>query len=96
MHIMRWPYRDKRIEWNEKKNEQLIRARGVSFQDVMLAVEEDRLIDIIPHRSKKNPHQDAIIVNIREYTYVVPCVIGEETIFLKTIFASRKVMRKYL
>ena len=94
---MRWPYRDKRIEWDEKKNTHLMRTRGVSFSDVVLAIEEERLIDIIPHwDTKRYAHQQAIVLILRGYVHVVPCVVDEEKVFLKTIFPSRKVARKYL
>ena len=94
---MRWSFRDIRIEWSEAKNRDLMRTRGVSFQDVERALEEDRVIDVIPHWGKKRySHQQAIVLMLNGYIHVVPCVIDSEKVFLKTIFPSRKVARKYL
>lgn len=94
---MRWPFRDKRIEWSEEKNMQLMRARGVSFNDVVLAIEDDRIIDITPHWNKgKYAHQEIIILLLKGYVHVVPCVVDDEKVFLKTIFANRDVAQRYL
>ena len=94
---MRWPHKGLRIEWSEEKNVELMRTRGVSFIDVELAIEENRIIDIIPHSSaKKYAHQQIIVLMLNEYIHVVPCVIDEEKMFLKTIFANRDVARKYV
>ena len=94
---MRWSFHDVRIEWSEAKNRELMRARGVSFQDVERAIEENRVIDVIPHWGKKKySRQQAIIVSLNGYIHVVPCVTDGEKVFLKTIFPSRKVARKYL
>jgi uncharacterized DUF497 family protein len=80
------------IVWNEEKNSKLKAERGISFEDVELAIIEDRILDILEHPNKdKYPNQKLLIVEIDNYAYVVPYV--EEmngNIFLKTIFPSRK------
>lgn len=94
---MRWPYKGLRIEWSEEKNVEIMRTRGVSFDDVELAIEEERIIDIVPHwNAKKYAHQQIIVLILNGYIHVVPCVIDDEKVFLKTIFANRDVVRKYL
>lgn len=85
-----------RFEWDETKNKTLVSTRSVGFEDVLLAIEERRLIDIIPHHNlEKYPNQKLFIVRIREYVYYVPFVEDTEKIFLKNIIPSRKYQKKY-
>jgi len=37
-----------------------------------------------------------LVVRIRDYAYLVPCVESESEIFLKSIMPSRKATRDYL
>jgi uncharacterized DUF497 family protein len=86
-----------RFEWDEHKNKQLKTNRGVCFEDVFIAISEERLLDILPHHSPaKYPNQKIFIVQIRGYVYYVPFVEDEEKIFLKNIIPSRKFQKKYL
>ncbi|HEY4515109.1 MAG TPA: toxin [Candidatus Paceibacterota bacterium] len=85
------------LRWNLEKNEWLKRERNVSFEDVVVAINSDRLLDEIPHpNTKKYPHQRIYVVSIRNYAYVVPFVVNEEKIFLKTVIASRTATKRYL
>jgi uncharacterized DUF497 family protein len=85
-----------RYEWNEKKNKLLKDSRGVGFEEVLLAIDERRLLDVIPHHNlEKYPSQKLFIVRIRGYIYYVPFVEDEEKIFLKNIVPSRKYQKKY-
>ncbi|MBI5470634.1 toxin [Candidatus Kaiserbacteria bacterium] len=94
---MRWPFKDKRIEWSEEKNRELLHSRGVSFNDVALAIEKDEIIDILPHWNKgRFGHQEIIVLELNGYIHVVPCVVDNEKVFLKTIFAHRDVAKRYL
>ena len=79
------------ILWNEEKNLKIYKERGISFEDVELAILEDRILDILEHPNKnKYPNQKLMIVEIDNYAYVVPYIEENENIFLKTIFPSRK------
>ena len=83
--------------WNQNKNIELIKIRQISFEQVLLCLEEGRVLDILEHPNKKQyPNQQYYIININDYAYVVPFVEDEEKIFLKTIIPSRKYTRKYL
>jgi len=87
----------KYFDWNVEKNEELIRARGISFEEVVFCIMHDGLLDIIEHPNKENyPNQKIFIVNIDDYVYLVPFVEDEKIIFLKTIIPSRKMTKKYL
>jgi uncharacterized DUF497 family protein len=84
------------FEWDEAKNEQLKTQRGVSFEDVFLAISENRLLDILPHHNPaKYPNQKLFTVQIRNYVYYVPFIEDEHSIFLKNIIPSRKYQKLY-
>ena len=85
------------FEWDEYKNKQLKADREVCFEDVFIAISEERLLDILPHHNPvKYPNQKLFIVQIRDYVYYVPFVEDGEIIFLKNIIPSRKYQKKYL
>lgn len=85
------------FEWDEEKNQQLKTNRGVCFEDVLVAISEERLLDVLPHHNPgKYSNQKLFIVQIRGYVYYVPFVEDQEMIFLKNIIPSRKYQKKYL
>ena len=85
-----------RYEWNEEKNKLLKDSRDVGFEEELLAIDEGRLLDVIPHHNlEKYPNKKLFIVRIRGYIYYVPFVEEEERIFLKNIVPSRKYQKKY-
>jgi uncharacterized DUF497 family protein len=87
----------KYFDWNAEKNEQLKQERGISFEDVVIAIEENTILEILEHPNKeKYPNQKMYIVNIENYAYIVPFVDEGEKRFLKTIFPSRKMTAKYI
>ena len=80
-----------------KKNMMLKRDRNISFERIIVAIEQDNLLDILEHPNKeKYPNQLLLLVEIDKYVYVVPCVFENDVCFLKTIFPSRKYTSKYL
>ena len=86
----------KTYRWNEEKNEQLKRLRGISFEDIVLALDAGGLLEMIEHPNEKRyPNQKVFVVALAEYVYLVPPVEDDEQVFLKTIIPSRKAMRDY-
>lgn len=87
----------KYFDWNSKKNQELQSERGISFEDVVIAIFSGKLHDVIanPKRSQY-PNQRLYIIEHDEYVYVVPFVEDENKIFLKTIYPSRVLTRKYI
>lgn len=85
-------------EFSPEKNHQLIQERGISFEEVIMAIGEGAVLDILPHpKSDKYPNQEIYVLNIKNYVYLVPFLRKDkETIFLKTIFPHRKLTRHYL
>ncbi len=86
---------DKRIEWNDDKNAKLIAERGVGFEDVVVAIQNGYLRGIVVGKEPKYVHQHIFVVFIDGYTYAVPFVEEENKIFLKTIYPSRELHKKY-
>ena len=87
----------KYYDWNDEKNELLKKLRGVSFEQVVLAIVSGDLIDRVKHPNPdKYPNQRVFLVKIEDYIYSVPYVEDDEKMFLKTIMPNRKATKKYL
>lgn len=87
----------KYFDWNKDKNELLKSERGISFEDVQNSFQEGKIIDIIENPNNRSyPNQKMFVFVKEDYIYLVPFVEDEKTIFLKTIFPSRKMTKKYL
>lgn len=85
------------FDWNDEKNEMLQRSRAVSFEDVLVHIQNGDILDIINHRNpERYPGQKIIVLNIDGYVWLVPYVKIRGTRFLKTIIPSRKATRDYL
>ena len=68
----------KYYDWNDEKNELLKKLRGVSFEQVVLAIVSGDLIDRIRHPNpEKYPNQKVFLVKIGDYVYSVPYVEDE-------------------
>ena len=86
----------KTFNWNPAKNQQLIQERGLSFEDILFAVQNGQLLDDIEHpNAGRYPGQRMLVVDIDGYVCLVPYVESAEDIFLKTIIPSRKATRQY-
>ena len=87
----------KPFRWDTDKNEQLIRERGVSFEQITVAVENGDLRQIVRHpNAMKYPRQSIMIVGIDGYAFLVPFVEEADYYFLKTIIPSRKATRDFI
>ena len=83
------------FEWNEEKNILLDKERNISFEDVVFALKNDKLLDIII--SPTHEGQKCFIIEVKSYAYVIPYVkVNAEKLFLKTIYPSRKHTKIYL
>ncbi len=86
----------KKLLWSEGKNSRLLEQRGLCFEDVLLAVQENRLLAIEVHpRRDRYPHQKILVVDLNGYVHIVPFVESESVVFLKTIYPDRKYHKKY-
>ena len=90
--------KNKSIRYSLEKNELLKEQRNIGFEDVVLALESGNLLDDIEHPNKeKYPNQNIfiILIEIKNYVYLVPYVEDDTSIFLKTIILSRQMNKKY-
>jgi len=85
------------IDWSSEKNEILEQCRGISFEIIANKIAMGDTLLNTPHpNADKYPNQYVYVVNIDNYCYVVPYVKSEEGIFLKTIFPSREMTKRFL
>jgi hypothetical protein len=87
----------KHYVWDPKKNEQLRRERGVTFEEVVFHIEAGDEVDLFEHPNQKRyPGHKISVVVIEGYAYLVPFVESADEIFLKTIIPSRKATKHYV
>ena len=87
----------KPFRWSPEKNDLLKSTRGLSFEEVTVAVENGALIEIVSHPNpSKYPQQKIMVVEVAGYACLVPYVEEEDHYFLKTIIPSRKATRVFI
>ena len=87
----------KPFRWGPQKNEQLKLERGVSFEQMVVAVEAGGLLDVLAHPNQKTyPNQRVLVVASDGCACLVPFVEQADHFFLKTVMPSRKATRDYL
>ena len=87
----------KPFRWNPVKNAALLADRGVSFEQVVVAIESGGLLDIVSHPNQaRYPKQRILVVCVASYVHLVPFVEEDEWFFLKTVIPSRKATRDFL
>jgi hypothetical protein len=87
----------KDIRWDGLKNEKLKSERDVSFEAVLVAIQQGNTLDDFIHpNQEKYPNQRLLVVKIKEYAYLVPYLETDTEIFFKTIIPSRKATKQYL
>jgi len=85
------------FDWDERKNEKLKKERGISIEEVILCIQEGKVLAILEHPNpQRYKGQKLVIIEIENYAYVVPYEERGDTIYLKTVFPSRKYTKIYL
>ena len=85
------------FRWDNDKNELLKNSRGVCFEQVVILMEREDILETVEHPNQnKYPGQKIATVRIDDYAYLVPYVQESDEIFLKTIIPSRKATNKYM
>jgi len=87
----------KSIRWDSEKAALLRsdKTRGlVGFEDAVVALEAGHVLDVVLNPVRSN--QRMFILKINDYAYIVPFVEDNETIFLKTMYPSRKYTAMYI
>jgi len=84
------------FKWDEEKNKKLLKERNISFEQILVCLENNKLIDIIQNPSHKHKNQHCLVIDYNSYCYLVPFTEEKQEYFLKTIIPSRKQTKKYL
>lgn len=85
------------FRWDNEKNELLKNNRGVCFEQVVILMEREDILETVEHPNQnKYPGQKIAAVMIDDYAYLVPYVQKSDEIFLKTMIPSRKATNKYM
>jgi hypothetical protein len=89
----------KTIIWDDNKDARLREDKTrnyVGFEECLRTILKGRILDDLPNPSQSHPNQRILILDIENYAYVVPYVEDQQSIFLKTLFPSRKMTALYL
>ena len=82
-------------DWNNAKNEQLKKKRGISFEQITTQIETGFLLDIVEHPDQeKYVNQRIYIVEYESYAYLVPFVQTENRIFFENDLSQQKSDKK--
>lgn len=90
-------YADMIYSWDEPKNRYLVLNRNMSFERILVALEEGDLLQVLqnPNQSKYK-NQKIYILNIDNYAWVVPFRDEADKRILITAYPSRKFTAEYL
>ena len=79
----------KEFRWDPAKSKSLKEPRGPSLEEHM------KVILMTAEKHPKRDNQRILLFDYKGYIWVVPCVIEEDYIFLKTAFPSRQYTKKH-
>jgi hypothetical protein len=83
------------IQWNVEKDAWLRDTRGLSFQMAEEAIACDDVIDDYMHPDPARAHQRIMVFRIGGRCVGVPYVVQGKGRFLKTMYFSRDLDKKY-
>ena len=88
--------KDMKYEWNPEKNEWLKRERHISFEQIVFHIMQGDVWKETTHPNQKlYPGQRVFFIIVDGYIYLVPHVIEDDYIFLKTIIPNRKATKTF-
>ncbi|AJI46871.1 BrnT family toxin [Francisella philomiragia] len=80
--------------WDDSKNETLIDTRGISFDEIVSAIELDiNPLDIYENKNYKNQYKMDVLIG--DYVWVVVFEIRNGDYWLVTAFKNRKANKKH-
>lgn len=84
------------FNWNDEKNKLLKETRNISFERIVLAISQNKILEVYNHPNENRyPNQKIYEIEINNYVYLVPFIEDGDEIFLKTIIPSRKATKKF-
>jgi len=85
-----------KYDWNPDKNEWLKRERQISFEQIVFHIMQGDVWKETDHPNQEQYlGQRVFFIIVDGYIYLVPHVIEEEYIFLKTIIPNRKATKAF-
>jgi uncharacterized DUF497 family protein len=85
----------KKFLWEEMKNEWLKKHGKISFEAIVEALTQDGLVDVLDNTSRNHSGQSVLVVELKQYFYIVPFRETGTEVFLNTVIPSRKMKKKY-
>lgn len=87
-----------KYRYNHEKNAKLLHERNMGFEEVIQSINEGNVLRVRLHPDQvKYKGQKIFYVRMIDQVYAVPYVQeDEDTIFLKTLFPSRKAKKEFL
>jgi hypothetical protein len=86
-----------RFDWSDEKNRLLEESRGISFEEILVHIQNGGILDVLEHpNAERYPGQRIIVLNVDGYVWLVPYVKSDGVRFLKTAIPSRKATKEYL
>ena len=61
----------KRFDWDIEKNKKLIQERNISFEEIIIFIEQGNILDIIDNPNPKYYQQKMFVLDIEGYVYIV-------------------------
>ena len=89
-------FKIKAIKRVERGEGELPVARDIGFEEYIAAIENGKLLEVVQNPSSNHPSQKMFVIKIEGYAYCVPFTETAETVFLKTVFPSRRMTELYL
>lgn len=85
-----------KFAYDTEKDVKLRTERFISFDEIIILIEDGHLLDILEHHNQERyDGQKIYIIDVDGYVWLVPYVQNANEIFLKTAFPSRKHTRQY-
>ncbi|HJD65412.1 MAG TPA: hypothetical protein LFW10_04725 [Rickettsia endosymbiont of Diachasma alloeum] len=87
-----------KFRYNHEKNAKLLLERNIGFDEIIQSINDGNLLGIRLHYNQaKYKGQKIFYVRITDQVYVVPYEKEDDgTIFLKTLYPSRKAKKEFL
>ena len=87
-----------KFKYNDEKNSRLLLKRGIGFEEIIQSIADGNLLGTTVHHNLEKYHNRHILyVRVLSEVYAVPYLKeDEETIFLKTLYPSRKARKNFL
>lgn len=86
-----------KYSYSKIKDLKLREQRGISFEEIISHIEKGLVLKVLAHTNQeKYSKQEIMLVNVKDYVWVVPCEQKGDELHLKTAYKSRKYTKIYL